>query len=156
MTNTLQLGILVLIAQALTGCGAEDGRSSLPSAPSPVETLPPPVVPTPQRAVANGVLSGVINEVTASGRIPLEGATVYLLTCGTWNCPDAVDYTVKTDKDGRYRIAGVFNGELNFFWVRDELYALVNPMAPGTCPDDCDRVITVNGDTKLNVDLVRR
>ena len=115
MTNKFQLGIIVLIAQALTGCGAEGGRSSLPSAPSSVTSLPSLAVSTPQRAVANGVLSGVINEVTASGRTTLEGATVYLMTCGTSNCPDAVGHSVKTDKDGAYRYRwGV--------WRRTELF----------------------------------
>ena len=155
MTHKFQLGIIVSIAQALTGC-AEGGRSSLPSAPSSVASLPSLPVSTPQRPVADAVLSGVINEVTASGRIPLGGATVYLMTCGTSNCPDVVAHSVKTDKDGAYRIDGVFNGHLNFFWVRDDVYELLNPMAPGTCPDGCDRVVTVNGDTRLNVDLVRR
>jgi hypothetical protein len=104
------------------------------------------------------VLSGVVFEVTPTGRTPLEGVTVYLLTCGAWNCPIAVtaDFSVQTDQDGRYQIAGVYSGNLNFLWVRNETYDLVNPMAPGTCPDGCDRVVTVSGDTRLDIDLVRR
>ena len=92
------------------------------------------------------------------GRIPLAGATIYFETCGKLNCPPPFISAVyvKTGEDGAYRIAGVYNGDLNFFWVRNEVYDVVNPMAPGTCPDRCDRVVTVNGDTRLDVDVVRR
>ena len=73
-------------------------------------------------------------------------------------CPSAVTagYSVQTDRDGRYRIGRVYPGDLNFLWVRNEVYDLVNPMAPGTCPDGCDRVVVVSGDTRLDIDLVRR
>jgi hypothetical protein len=66
------LGVTLL----MVGC---DNPVRTPISPS---ASPPVPAPTPQRPVANGVLSGVISEVTASGRIALEGATIYLMTCG--------------------------------------------------------------------------
>ena len=125
-----------------------------PVMPTPIPS-PPPTLPIP---TADNVLSGVVFEVTPTGRTALGGVTVYLLTCGAWNCPSAVTaaHEVKTGKDGGYRIADVYSGELNFLWVRNEVYDLVEPMAPGTCPDGCDRVVTVNGDTRLDIDLIRR
>jgi hypothetical protein len=143
------LGLTLL----MFGCD-NSGRTPIsPTTPTPTATPAPTLPPS-----ANNVLSGVIFEVTATGRTALEGATVQLLTCGAPNCPSALSaaHEVKTGTDGSYRIAGVYNGDLNFLWVRDDVYELVDPMAPGTCPDWCDRVVMVDGDTQLDIDLVRR
>jgi hypothetical protein len=127
---------------------------------TPITSLPTPTTPTPSPAptVAASVLSGVVSEITGAGRIALEGATVHLLTCGAENCPPALTagLEVKTGKDGGYRIAGVYNGNLNYLWVRNAVYDMADPMPVGTCPDGCDRVVAVNGDTRLDIDLVRR
>lgn len=150
---TLQaLGLTVL----MFGCDKSVGTPNSPSAPTPTPIpSPAPSLPNP---TADSVLSGVVFEVTSKGRAPLAGVTVHLETCGKSNCPRPfiAAHDVKTGEDGAYRIAGVYNGDLNYFWVRNEVYDLVNPMAPGTCPDGCDRVVTVNGDTRLDVDVVRR
>jgi hypothetical protein len=149
-SKTLQaLGLTVL----MFGC-ANDGTSISPSAPTPIPS-PAPALPDP---TADSVLSGVVTEVTETGRTPLAGIAVHLETCGKVNCPRPfiAAHDVKTGADGSYRVVGVYNGDLNFFWVRNEVYDVVNPMAPGTCPDRCDRVVTVNGDTRLDVDVVRR
>jgi hypothetical protein len=78
------------------------------------------------------------------------------MTCGLANCPDAKGYNVKTDKDGNYRFDGVYDGPMNYFWVRNEIYDLTSPMVLGTCPDGCDRVVDVSGETRLDIELVRR
>ena len=155
MQSRIWVGGVVVLAFGWAGCAGSDAAVT-PLAPS-----PPPIVspaPIPPAPVGANVLSGAIVEVTSTGRIPIEGLTVYLLTCGTWNCPSAFTaaYSVQTDRDGRYRIGGVYPGDLNFLWVRNDVYALVNPMAAGTCPDGCDRVVVVTGDTRLDIDLVRR
>jgi hypothetical protein len=116
----------------------------------------PATITAPTPVTASSVLSGVVFEITPTGRIPVEGATVYLETCSISNCPDIKSYDVRTDKDGGYRIAGVYDGTLNFLWVSDAVYEMAAPMAPGTCPDGCDRVVTVNGETRLDIELVRR
>jgi hypothetical protein len=131
-----------------------DDAVPTPSSPTPVvSVLPIPTVPRPS---ATNVLSGVIVEVTASEPIPVEGATVYLMTCGTVNCPDVIGHTVQSDKNGAYRMERVYDGELNFLWVEKDNYDLANPMRPGSCPDGCDRLVKVIGDTTLNIELVRR
>lgn len=154
-TRFLVVGCVLVLVLGLAGCGGSYSPAT-PLAPSPQPTVSP--APTPPTPIGDKVLSGVVSEVTSTGRFPLEGITVYLLTCGAWNCPSAVtaDYSVKTDKDGRYLIGGVYPGDLNYLWVRNEVYDLANPMAPGTCPDGCDRVVVVSGDTRLDIDLVRR
>jgi hypothetical protein len=154
-TRIVAGGVVLVLALGFAGCGGSASPAT-PLTPSPQPTASPaPTAPTP---IGNNVLSGVVFEVAPTGRTPLEGVTVYLLTCGAWNCPIAVtaDFSVQTDQDGRYQIAGVYSGNLNFLWVRNETYDLVNPMPPGTCPDGCDRVVTVSGDTRLDIDLVRR
>jgi hypothetical protein len=154
-TGIVVVARVVVFALAFAGCGGSESPVTL-LRPSPQPSASP--APTPPTPIGNSVLSGVVFEVTSAGRIPLEGVTVYLLTCGAWNCPSAAtaSYSVQTDRDGGYRIAGVYPGDLNFLWVRNEVYDLVNPMAAGTCPDACDRVVEVSGDTRLDIDLVRR
>jgi hypothetical protein len=154
-TSISVVGRVLVLALGLAACTGS-GTPATPLTPSPQPTASPaPTAPTP---IGNNVLSGMVFEVTPTGRTPLEGVTVYLLTCGVSNCPSAVtaDFSVQTDRDGLYRIGGVYPGNLNFLWVRDEMYDLVNPMAPGTCPDGCDRVVMVSGDTRLDIELVRR
>jgi len=73
--------------------------------------------------------------------IPLARA-VHFWTAGR-QCGNAAVSTA----DDSYRTAGVYAGQLN---------ALADPMPAGTYPDNCDRVVTVNGDTRLDIDLVRR
>src|SRR5688572_17320444 len=138
--------------------GCDDGSRTPISPSTPTPTPIPGARPTLPDAIADSVLSGVVFEVSSTGRIPLAGVTLHLLTCGAVNCPPSstAAHEVKTGENGGYRIAGVYNGALNFFWIRNEVYDLVNPVVPGTCPDGCDRVVTVNGDTRLDIDLVRR
>ena len=154
-TRNLVVGRFLMLTLGLAGCAGSDSPAT-PFTPSPQPTAS--AVPTPPTPTSDNVLSGVVFEVTSTGRTPVEGVTVYLLTCGAWNCPSAAtaSYSVQTDKDGRYRIDRVYSGDLNFLWVRNEVYDLVNPMARGTCPDGCDRVVVVSGDTRLDIDLVRR
>ncbi len=144
------------LAALVSGCGNSVGTPMLLTAPTP--TAIPAPIPTPATPIADGVLSGIIFEVTSTGRTGLQAATVYLLTCGAVNCPAALTAAreVKTDQSGAYRISGVYGGSLNFLWVRDEVFELVDPMPLGTCPDQCDRVVTINGDTRLDIDLRRR
>jgi hypothetical protein len=108
--------------------------------------------------MADSVLSGMVFEVTPAGRSALRDVTISLLTCGAANCPPGLTaaYDVQTNEDGAYRIDGVYSGDLNFLWVQNDKYVLVDPTAPGTCPDRCDRVVTVNGETRLDLNLVRR
>lgn len=138
----------------MLGC---DNPVSTPLSPAAITAPTAGPVPTPPGSVnASSVLYGVVVEITSTGRTPVEGVTVYLETCSLSNCPDIKSHEVITDKDGGYRIAGVYDGSLNFLWARNAVYEMAAPMAPGTCPDGCDRVVTVNGETRLDIELVRR
>lgn len=138
----------------MLGCDNTVGR---PFSPAAITAPSPGPAPTPPRSGnASSVLYGVVFEITSTGRIPAEGATIHLETCSLSNCPDVKAYDVRTDKDGGYRIAGVYDGTLNFLWARNAVYEMAAPMAPGTCPDGCDRVVTVDGETRLDIELVRR
>jgi hypothetical protein len=136
------------------GCGS---APSSPSAATPLPTPTPAAAPPPRTAgIANRVLSGTVIEITPSGRVPVEGVAIYLETCSLDNCPDVKAYEVRTDRRGEYRISGVFDGDLNFLWATDAVYKMADPMALGTCPDNCDRVVIVSGDTRLDIELRRR
>ena len=151
LSNTIKvLGLTVL----MFGCSDSSRMPPItPSTPTPAPSPAP--APGP---FADKVLTGVLFEMTSAGRTPVAGVNIELLTCGTSNCPTALtaDHLVRTDDDGRYRIEGVYNGELNYLWVLSAVYKVAAPPAPGTCPDACDRVVTVNGDTQLDIELVRR
>src|SRR5688500_11676316 len=105
--SSIQLGILVLIAHGLAGCGAEPGRSSVPSAPS--SPTPPPPVVTVQQAwppgvfAANVTLSGVVFERAQDVEVPIEGAWVYCELCG-----EETHSGMYTDKRGFYTFKGVW------------------------------------------------
>jgi hypothetical protein len=86
----------------------------------------------------------------------VEGTTIGLKTCSLQNCPDVKAYVVQTDQRGDYRIAGVYDGDMNYLWVVKPAYVMTDPMPAGSCPDGCDRVVTVRGDTRLDIELMRR
>jgi hypothetical protein len=145
------LGLTVLT----WGCNNSAATPASPLAPTP--TPIPVSAPSPRPGgIASSVLSGIVYEITSTGRTPVEGATIHLETCSLDNCPDVKAYNVRTDKQGEYRISGVYDGTLNFFWATDAVYEMADPMPLGTCPDACDRVVTVSGDTRLDIELRRR
>src|SRR5688572_9210646 len=87
MTNRLQLGVVVLIAQALAGCGPDAVRSSVPTAPS-APMPPPPESTAVQQLAAAGVvfnpnrtLSGFVYEIVEGGDAPIEDVRVYCEPC---------------------------------------------------------------------------
>jgi hypothetical protein len=100
--------------------------------------------------IVSYVLSGVVFEVTEGGQMPIEGVEVYCDGCGS-----PVGHTsVLTDADGSYSFSWTFNG-LNPLFVTKAGYAIVDPT--GTLLDREGRVqVTVNGDTRFDIQLVRR
>ena len=152
-SRTLKIATALGLTILILGCDGSDRGTPLSPFP-PALATPSPTPAPPPTPIGQSVLSGAAFEMTLTGRSPVEGATIYLTTCGTFNCPDAKGYETKTDKEGSYRIAGVYDGALNFLWISKEDYALVDPMAPGTCPDGCDRLVTVKGETRLDLELV--
>jgi hypothetical protein len=100
--------------------------------------------------VVSYVLSGMVFEVTEAGQAPIEGVELYCDGCGS-----PVGHTfVLTDANGSYSFSWTLNG-LNPLFVTKAGYAIVDPT--GTLLDREGRVkVTVNGDTRFNIQLVRR
>lgn len=117
--------------------------------------------------VAIYTLSGVVSEVTPTGLTPLEGAHVHQSSCeevlpappffpGS-GCPVLIFQTVRTDKQGRYSFAGLYSGKNNSIGVstdgfEDPFGSSDGPEGPGPK----DRAVTIDGDTRFDVQLVRR
>jgi hypothetical protein len=141
-----QIVLLVVIAQGLAGCG----DSGSPSAPSPV---PQPARPTPVYAFSEVTLSGVVSEVTPTGQAPIEDASVYCETC-----EDGHVYA-HTDRSGFYSFRGVWvsAGIPTVLWVGKAGYQdpPEQPILPGL-PGSGWREVTIDGDTRLDIQLVRR
>ena len=94
-------------------------------------------------------LSGVVSEVTPAGLVPVEGVEVYCDACGEFGHTFA-----HTDTLGSYSFSLVYNGVTPLL-IRKEGYAVVDPS--GTFPDGAGRRnATVNGDTRFDIQLVRR
>ena len=88
-------------------------------------------------------LSGVVSEVTTAGQVPIEGVEVY------WS-----EYKgTFTDRNGFYTIEGVYGG-VQPIWVEKDGYtfAVVIPHRMG----ERWRDVTISGDTRFDVHLVRR
>jgi hypothetical protein len=100
---------------------------------------------------------GVVSEMTPAGRRAVEGVSLYVLSCAVANCPSPsiVVQETTTDKYGAYRLSGLYNGGLNFIWVSKDGYVAGGPLPADSC-DRCDRIVTVSGDTQLDLEVVRR
>jgi len=170
MTNRTRTRLLLLVlAAGLTGCdGAHPTGPSAPSTPQPQQT--PRGSGSDTYNVANVILSGVVYEVTPMGRAPIEGVHVLLdyfhvfpapdvvtdsrgffSFSPVWVCPcswapwvDAGITSIHVDKDGYEAPAGqrasIFGGLLEADVLQD--YRL--------------RDVTINGDTRFDIELVRR
>ncbi|HET9264604.1 MAG TPA: hypothetical protein VFO14_16250 [Vicinamibacterales bacterium] len=101
------------------------------------------------RTIATQVLSGVVFETTARGRIAVEGVLVYCDSCGSPEGHTAVD----TDAGGVYSFSWVDNGPLSLI-IRKEGYELASAASPG--PEKDSITVTVDGDTRFDIELVRR
>lgn len=117
--------------------------------------------------VAIYTLSGVVSEVTPTGLTPLEGARVDEYSCeevlpappffpGT-GCPVLIFQTVRTDKQGRYSFSGLYPGKENSIGVSKEGFE--DPFGSSDGPEGQganDQAVTIDGDTRFDVQLVRR
>lgn len=92
-------------------------------------------------------LSGVVFEMTAEGRVPIEGVQVYCDSCGS---PDGHTF-VSTDANGSYSLAWTANGS-HTLYVTKAGYRIFDP-----APAAQDMInATVRGDTRFDIQLVRR
>jgi hypothetical protein len=89
-------------------------------------------------------LSGTTYEMTASGRVPVPGVSVYCDSCGS---PDGHTFAT-TDSEGAYR----------FDWALNDATPLLVSKSGYRLPAVTDgRIVAiVNGDTRFDIELVRQ
>jgi hypothetical protein len=160
VARTQTVIICLLAAQGLAACGG----SRLPSGPSPaVAPIPgaPPTGNTGVSILADATLSGMVYEIAnSSGTIVgIEGVAVYCEQCGA-----STHNWANTDSKGEYVFPpGVWTeGRPSFpvrIFVQKDGYqdpaglptpTPPNPSGPGW------REVVVNGDTRFDIELVRR
>jgi hypothetical protein len=161
--RTLLPWVVLALALGVGGCSGPDS-SPTPLAPSP---LPPQlVVPVPPAAsfppgTLTGVsLSGVVYELTLTGRKPISGAIVYCELCGKET------HTFATaDDNGFYHFSGDL-GAGGGVWLTP---GVPTPIIVGFYNPDFEdppglparqgpgwRNVLINGDSRLDIELVRR
>ena len=112
-------------------------------------TSPSPAGPTSAAPVLTYTLSGVVFELTAIGRTPIQEVSVYCDSCG-----DPLGHTfADTDANGFYSFSWTANGQTPLI-VRKEGYRLARDLPAG--PVDGWIVAAVNGDTRFDIELVPR
>jgi hypothetical protein len=154
--------LLLALLLALSGCG---GHSlPMPVGPSPVP--PQAVVPRPGAfpggTLRNVSVSGVVYELTATGRVPIPKAYVYCEVCSA----ETHMFNI-ADENGFYQFSGdVASG--GGVWVTQgiptEIYVgtSYNPNfrdPPGVTPSRRGagwREVMIDGDTRFDIELVRR
>jgi hypothetical protein len=138
------MGVLVI---ACTACGGAKGSIASPASPTPL--------PAPSQSTATFMLFGVVTEVTPSGLVPIEGARVDVVSCAASNqsgCSNS-SRAVTTDAQGLYFIQDVYSGAQNTVWVSKAGFEF-----PSGAKVDGEgaQTVRVTGDTRLDIQLVRR
>jgi hypothetical protein len=134
---------LVALVSICGGCGSE-------SPTSPTGVTPPSVVNPPVDSTTMYTLSGEVFEMTEAGRVPVENVELYCDSCGS----EFGHTFAYTDANGFY----------SFGWSRNGWHPLLVRKAgyyPRYSDHECCRgagsvVATVNGDTRFDVELIRR
>jgi len=143
-------GLVLALAMGVAGC--DDANSPAPTAPSAVQPSTP--TPTPIRTsfppgvLSDYTLSGVVLEVTVTGQTPIEGVAVYCELCGE----ETHSWSV-TDSSGIYSFTGVWTTPGSPTPVSFSKKGYTDPLADTSSGN---RQIMINGDTRLDVELVRR
>ena len=160
--RTLVLGGVLVLGLGLGGCGGSDSPAT-PLTPSP----PPPQAPVPSPSFPPGTLrgvslSGVVYELTPTGRRPIPKAYVYCEACS-----EQTHMFVLADEGGFYQFSGdVASG--GGVWLTP---GVPTDVAVGGSynPDYEDppgltrarrgpgwREVLIDGDTRFDIELVRR
>jgi hypothetical protein len=130
--------VVVSVAVLMSACNS--GRLvSSPTGPSPTAPISPPAQPSTY------AVSGVVFEVTPSGRVAVEGVLVEDVSCDPLHisCADVVQ-TATTDLNGFYRLSGLSGSQVHFLWLSKEGYRADEQSA------------TFATDTRLDIELVRQ
>jgi hypothetical protein len=150
--------VLVLVLAA--GLAACDGDSpQRPTAPSSVQQTPDGASSPggfPPGVFTNVTISGLVLELTATGRTPIEGVWVYCELC-----LESTHSWATTDANGFYSFSGVWNAGKFPTSLAVEKSGYVDPpgLPPVTAPNPAGagwREVMVVGDTRFDIELVRR
>ena len=109
-------------------------------------------------------LSGVVSEVTSTGRVPIEGVRIDVSSmpceehgtgCVGFGEGIGLFQTATTDKNGFYSIPGLYPGKYNVIWAGKEGF---DDPFPAHYPDNPDggQAIAISGDSRFDIQLVRR
>lgn len=142
LTTVAAVGLTVLMS-------ACDGVGRSPVSPTSAIAASTPT-PPPAPAVG-GTLSGVVFELNAGLRVPVDGVQVYCDACG----PDGHTLTL-TDANGAYSLEGAPAGVTQLLLSRAG-YKLPHPgsVAPFSgWMGSIDAI--VNGDTRFDIEIVRQ
>ena len=161
--KTVVLRGAVMLALGLAGCGGADSPPTTltPSSPTPLVSPSPPGA-FPGGTLRNVGVSGVVYELTATGRVPIPKAYVYCEVCSA----ETHMFNI-ADENGFYQFSGdVASG--GGVWVTPgiptEIYVgtSYNPNfkdPPGVTPSRRGagwREVLIDGDTRFDIELVRR
>ena len=149
MTKRVQLAVTLLIVQLLPGCGARS--SSMPAAPSPVASSIPTMPLTPTGFSPNITLSGFVSEVAQGVPVPIEGVSVYCEPCG-----EGTHTFAYTDSKGFYTFTGVWGNQFSILVSKDGYQDPPGPVNKGRPSGPGWRDVTINGDTRFDIQLVRK
>jgi hypothetical protein len=161
--------LLLVLAVGLAGCSGSSAPS--PNAPSaqPQQT-PPTSGGRDTYVVADVTLSGVVYEVTPMGRVPIEGVRVQSDYFHVLPTPDVV-----TDSQGFFSFRSIWvcpcswaplvDAGITAIWVDKDGYkapagqpasVFGYRLDPDVLPDYRLRDVTIDGDTRIEIELVRR
>ena len=102
-------------------------------------------------------LTGIVTEeLNEGGRVPLEGVLVEVVLCPPQEGQDYTLVSTETDANGAYSVPDLCNGPTAVFPWR-EGYMLA-PTSEPPCEGDAAecRWLTIDGDTRFDIRLVRR
>src|SRR5215208_4166947 len=92
MTMRVQSG-MVLLVLVLGFAGCDSRNPSMPSTPSPVQSVPPS---GDSAVLAAATVFGVVYQLTTTGQAPVTGVSVYCDACGAmghaWHTTDSNGY----------------------------------------------------------------
>jgi hypothetical protein len=163
MTPNTHKGILILgLVVGLAGC--DGAKTPLPTAPTPQprQTLQPANSGGDTYYITDVTLSGVVYEMTPAGRVPIAGVQL-------WSSEQAI---TATDSNGVFRVRPVWVCPCSFAPAVEPGISSIQwekagyddpagqpasmfrflPVIPGSGWRD----VKINGDTRLDIELVRR
>ena len=154
--------VLLVLGTGLSGCSTHSTSSpTAPTAPSPTVASPPPTV-TGVTVLTDATLSGMAYEVVADSPrqiVGIEGVAVYCEQCG-----ESTHNYAYTDSNGNYIFPrGVWTDGRPLFpiriWVHKDGYRDPAGLSKPTPPNPSGpgwREVKIDGDTRFDIELVRR